>query len=333
MIMENISDVTVGPCENSKYIVPKRIHYTQNGAAKIWDVMRVHDGVAILLFNSSRNVFVFVRQFRPAIYINVVKTEINNGIETVDTSKYPGTLGLTIELCAGIVDKDKPVPYIAKAEVLEECGYDVPLENIKKITTCRNGVGTSGATIHLYYAEITDSMKVGPGGGIATEGEMIDIIEMTPEEMQIQIAPFCKDFNEKTAHIKPGIKIQTEVSVNPDRSYNIKLLTPPTQYFLMQAAGCQKGSSKPGTKVSGIITLKHIYEIAKVKSQDPSFACMSLEQVCKSMIGSAHFIGIKVVKGPLEVEELRQFLVQRAEELALEEKELEELRVSKMLRL
>ena len=32
--------------------------------------------------------------------------------------------------------------------------------------------------------------------------------------MQVQIAAFCKDFNEKTAHIKPGVPLPTEISVN-----------------------------------------------------------------------------------------------------------------------
>lgn len=33
-------------------------------------------------------------------------------------------------------------------------------------------------------------------------------------QMQIQIAAFCKEFNEKTAHIKPGIVLRTEITVN-----------------------------------------------------------------------------------------------------------------------
>ncbi|KAK3737943.1 hypothetical protein RRG08_028567 [Elysia crispata] len=152
-------------------------------------------------------------------------------------------------------------------------------------------------------------------------------------QMQVQIAAFCKDFNEKTAHIKPGVPLPTEISVNPDRSFNIKLLNPPATYFLMQAAGCNKGATKPGSQICGMITLKHVYEIAKIKGQDPAFTCMTLEQVCKTMIGNAHKIGIKVVKDEISVEELTEFKERRAEEVAAEEAELEEARLSKMLRL
>ena len=60
-----------------------------------------------------------------------IAPEDRNGI--IDTIKYPPKLGFTIEFCAGIVDKDKPLEVIAKEEVLEETGYDVSVENLRKI--------------------------------------------------------------------------------------------------------------------------------------------------------------------------------------------------------
>ncbi len=46
-----IDDVKIGPCEASKYIQTSRIHYTQKGVQKAWDVVQVHDSVAIVLFH------------------------------------------------------------------------------------------------------------------------------------------------------------------------------------------------------------------------------------------------------------------------------------------
>ena len=66
---------------------------------------------------------------------NVSKYETN--FETIDPVKYPAKLGITIELCAGIVDKDASLEQIAKEEIHEECGYDVPIENIQKIKSFR----------------------------------------------------------------------------------------------------------------------------------------------------------------------------------------------------
>lgn len=31
----------------------------------------------------------------------------------------------------------------------------------------------------LFYAEVTDNQKVGPGGGLVEEGELIEVVEFT----------------------------------------------------------------------------------------------------------------------------------------------------------
>lgn len=51
-----------------------------------------------------------------------------------------------------------------------------------------------------------------------------------------------------------------------------------------------------GHTSAGTVTLKHIYEIAKVKSLDPTFRNTPLESVCKTVIGSARSMGIKLVQ-------------------------------------
>lgn len=74
--------------------------------------------------------------FIAAIYITSVDITLNpEGNSVVDTSKFPGSLGITYELCAGIVDKKTSLEEIARLEVLEECGYDVPSRSIEKVTS------------------------------------------------------------------------------------------------------------------------------------------------------------------------------------------------------
>lgn len=52
----------------------------------------------------------------------------------------PASAGVTYELCAGLVDKpDLSLEEIARQEVLEECGYDVPASKLKRITSYRSG--------------------------------------------------------------------------------------------------------------------------------------------------------------------------------------------------
>jgi large subunit ribosomal protein L11 len=79
------------------------------------------------------------------------------------------------------------------------------------------------------------------------------------------------------------------------------------------------------------LTLKHIYEIAKIKSQDPPLEAFTLQQICEMMIGVAHSCGIEVVH-KLDPEEYRQFLLERAEIIKQQKQELQEKREAKMLR-
>ena len=53
----------------------------------------------------------------------------------------------------------------------------------------------------------------------------------------------------------------------------------------------------PGREVAGTVTLKQIYEIAKIKKEDPTCMNVSLRSVCRSVIGSARSMGIEVVPG------------------------------------
>lgn len=95
----------------------------------------------------------------------------------------PAVVGVTYELCAGIVDKPHlSLEEIACEEILEECGYRVPVTNLKKITSYRSGVGVTGSRQTLFYAEVTDQMKTSGGGGQPEEGELIEVVEIPLED-------------------------------------------------------------------------------------------------------------------------------------------------------
>ena len=86
-----------------------------------------------------------------------------------------------------------------------------------------------------------------------------------------------------------------------------------------------------GNEVAGRITLKHVYEIAKIKSQDPVWVNIDLEKVCKSVIQCAHTCGIEVVR-ELDPVEYGEFLEERRQTVAEQEAELLEARQAKMMR-
>ncbi|CAE6405406.1 54S ribosomal protein L19, mitochondrial [Rhizoctonia solani] len=106
---------------------------------------------------------------------------------------------------------------------------------------------------------------------------------------------FCKEFNARTAHMEPGIPTPTLITVQPDRTFTFITKTPPVSYFLKKAAGIEKGTARPGHDLVGTLTLKHIYEIAKIKATDEHMKQIGLEGIAKSILGTARTVGIKVV--------------------------------------
>jgi len=82
-----------------------------------------------------------------------------------------------------------------------------------------------------------------------------------------------------------------------DRTFTFEMNSPPASYFLKTAAGIEKGAQKPGREVAGMVTLKQIYEIAKIKKEDSTCKNVPLQSICRSIIGSARSMGIEVVSG------------------------------------
>ena len=106
---------------------------------------------------------------------------------------------------------------------------------------------------------------------------------------------FCKEFNARTGHIEPGTPTPTLITVQPDRTFTFITKTPPTTYFLKKAAGIEKGTGKPGHEVVGTVSLKHIYEIAKVKQTDEHLKHLRLEAIASSVVATAKTLGVQVV--------------------------------------
>ena len=72
--MEKITDVSVSKLESSRYIKPLRLHYSQNGIAKAWDLGMSAPSVAVVIYNKSRKTLVLVKQLRPAVlFAEIIK--------------------------------------------------------------------------------------------------------------------------------------------------------------------------------------------------------------------------------------------------------------------
>jgi nudix-type nucleoside diphosphatase (YffH/AdpP family) len=118
------------------------------------------NGAALLPYNLAQRTVVLVRQFRYPAYVN-------------------GYDGLLIEAIAGMLDNAAPEVRI-RAEAEEETGYR--LGEVRKIFEAFTSPGAVTEKLHFFVAEYEAEMRVGRGGGIADEGEEIDVLELPIDE-------------------------------------------------------------------------------------------------------------------------------------------------------
>jgi nudix-type nucleoside diphosphatase (YffH/AdpP family) len=130
-------------------------------------VLERGDAVAALLYDPDRQKVITVCQFR---------------LPTVEKSKDGGWL---IEAVAGMIDgsadgtpEETPLACLVR-EVEEETGYKI--SEAYPICNFYSSPGGSGERIYLFYAEVRECDKVGQGGGLAGDGEDIQIVEFDRE--------------------------------------------------------------------------------------------------------------------------------------------------------
>lgn len=177
----------------SNYVKPMRMHFTLNGRTRTWDCLKAHDSVASVIYNKSRNKLIYVKQFRPAVYLSSLSATTSNLTE-FDVAKLqtPSSekVGYTMELCAGLADKSGKTPQeVMQEEIMEETGYNVPLDSVKFISSFRGSTGLSGTLMNLYFTEVTDEQRSAEGGGV--DDEAIEVMEVDIDDARKAI--YCRD--------------------------------------------------------------------------------------------------------------------------------------------
>ena len=106
----------------------------------------------------------------------------------------------------------------------------------------------------------------------------------------IQIADFCKQFNDKTRD-KTGWTLPTIIKIYDDRSFTFETREPPMTNLIKKAISLESGSATPHKVKVGKLTKAQIEDIAKRKM--PDLNANDLNAAMNIVRGSARSMGIE----------------------------------------
>ncbi len=115
---------------------------------------------ALLPYNRAQRTVILVRQFRYPAFI-------------------AGHDDLLVEAAAGLLDNASPEERI-RLEAEEETGYR--LHDVHKLFEAFMSPGAVTEKIHFFVAEYEPHMRISAGGGLADEGEEIEVLELGIDE-------------------------------------------------------------------------------------------------------------------------------------------------------
>ena len=120
------------------------------------------NGTSILLYNKEKGTVILTKQFRMPAYAN----DKNDG--------------MSIEVCAGALDKNEEPEVCIIREVEEEVGYKI--EKATKVLEAYTSPGAVTEKMYMFIAEYSEDMKVNNGGGVESEDEEIEVMELSFQE-------------------------------------------------------------------------------------------------------------------------------------------------------
>ena len=157
--LKNIKKVTL----SEEWATLHRIDYDYQFANGEWknvsrECYNRGNGSAILLYNPKRGTVILTKQFRMPIY------EVNKNE------------GMSIEVCAGAIDNnDTPLETIIR-ETQEEVGYKI--SSATHVLSAYTSPGAITEKMFLFISEYNETMKVSKGGGVDSENEEIEVLEL-----------------------------------------------------------------------------------------------------------------------------------------------------------
>ena len=115
------------------------------------------NGATVLLYDTERRTVLLSRQFRFPVYVN----------------GHPD--GMFVEAAAGLLDDDDPETAIRR-EASEELGVEIG--ELELVFAPWTSPGSVTERLHCYAAPYSPASRTGAGGGLAAEGEDIEVLEL-----------------------------------------------------------------------------------------------------------------------------------------------------------
>jgi nudix-type nucleoside diphosphatase (YffH/AdpP family) len=125
------------------------------------------NGATLLLVDPRRGTVLLTRQFRFPAYVN----------------GHPD--GMLVETAGGLLDDDAP-EVAMRREASEELG--VLVGELRHVFDLYMSPGSVTERVHFYVGEYDPADRVDAGGGVAAEGEDIEVLEMPAAEALAMVA-------------------------------------------------------------------------------------------------------------------------------------------------
>jgi GDP-mannose pyrophosphatase NudK len=131
------------------------------------------NGAVLLPYNPAQGTVLLTRQFRFPAYVNGCPD------------------GMLVEACAGLLDGDDPAACVQR-ETEEELGLRIRAP--RKVFEAYMSPGSVTEKLHFFVAEYEAADRVSAGGGQASEGEDIEVIEVPlPQAMEWVVSGRVQD--------------------------------------------------------------------------------------------------------------------------------------------
>jgi ADP-ribose pyrophosphatase len=146
---------------SDNWYILKKIDFELQRRDGSWQALtrEVYDrgnGATIGLYNLAKRTVILIRQFRIPTFVN-------------------GHDGYLIETAAGLLDDASPEERV-RLEAEEETGYRV--QSVRKVYEAFMSPGSVTERLHFFVGEYQPQDRISDGGGLAEEGEDIEVLEL-----------------------------------------------------------------------------------------------------------------------------------------------------------